>query len=185
MSNYRIIIGDNDNKFIELLRIKLIELGHLVLDTYTSGSALLRKARMLNPDIVIVDVNLKGISGFEIGDILEGDGVCPCIVSFKGEALEYKINISRKKVKTYIKKPVNFNELEYILKHSLDEFDEFRKEEKKIEEKKIIYKAKKILINKYKMEENKAYNYIRKKSMDKGISMYKMSLMIIDLLKKK
>lgn len=185
MLNYKIIIGDNDTEFLEILKFRLISLGHLVLDTYTSGAPLLRKARMLNPDIVIVDANLKGISGFEIGEILENDGICPCIVSFKGEALEYKINISRKKVKTYLKKPIDFKELDYILKHALDEFENYKKEEKKNKEKVIINKAKKMLMNNYNIDEEKAYSYIRKKSMDKGLSKYKMSLLIIDLLKNK
>lgn len=183
MSNYKIIIGDNDQEFLHTLKFRLTNLGHMVLDTDTSGTNLIRKIRSQNPDIVIAEAGLKGISGFEIGEILENEGICPCIVSFKGEVSQYKINFSRKKVKSYLKKPVDYTEINYILKHSIDELEKYKKEEKKEKEKKYINKAKKMLMEKYNIKEEEAYKYIRKKSMDKGISMYKVSTLIIDLIK--
>lgn len=184
MPSYKIIIGDSDENFLDSIKFRLLQMGHRVLDVDTSGTSLIRKIRSLDPDIVIAEVTLKGISGFEIADILEGEGTCPCIVSFKGEPSQYKISLSRKKVKTYLKKPVDYNELDFILKHSLDELENALKEEKKEKEKKIINKAKKMLMEKYKVSEEEAYKYIRKKSMDKGTSMVKVSILIIDLIRK-
>lgn len=185
MPSYKIIIGDNDETFLETIKFKLSQMGHIVLDTDTSGSGLLRKIRILNPDIVIAEATLKGISGFEIGDILEGEGACPCIVSFKGEPSQYKINLTRKRVKSYLKKPIDYREVDYILKHSLKELELSIKEEKKIKEKKIIDKAKKMIMDKYSLNEEGAYQYIRKKSMDRGTSMYKLSILLIDVLREK
>ncbi|KMT21761.1 ANTAR domain-containing response regulator [Clostridium cylindrosporum] len=185
MPSYKIIIGDNDESFLETLKFRISQTGHRVLDTDTSGAALLRKIRSLSPDIVIAEATLKGVSGFEIADILEGEGICPCIVSFKGEPSQYKINISRKKVKTYLRKPVDYSEIDYLLKHSIDEFHRALKEEKKAKEKKTVDKAKKMLMEKYNLGEEDAYKYIRKKSMDKGSTMYKISLILIDVLKTK
>ncbi|MEG0005736.1 MAG: ANTAR domain-containing protein [Clostridium sp.] len=183
MESYKIIIGDNDIDFLEGLKFKLSGLSHQVIGWDTSGPSILRKIRSLNPDIVIVEANMKGISGFEIGEILEGEGICPCIISFKGEASQYRIALSLKKVKTYLKKPIDYNELDYILSQSVKDFEYILKEEKKRKEKKVIDKAKKMLMDKYSIDEEKAYTYIRKKSMDKKTTMYKISLLLIDLLK--
>ncbi|MEF9952700.1 MAG: ANTAR domain-containing protein [Clostridium sp.] len=183
MPSYKIIIGDHDCEFLEGLKFRLSGLSHNVLDTDTSGPSLLRKIRSLNPDIVIVEANMKGMTGFEIADILEGEGICPCIISFKGEASQYRIALSSKKTKAYLKKPIDYNELDYILNQSIRDFDFMIKEEKKKKEKKIIDKAKKMLMDKYSIDEEKAYTYIRKKSMEKKTTMYKISLLLIDILK--
>lgn len=185
MTSYKIIIGDNDIDFLNVLKNRLITMGHSVLDVDTSGTSLLRKVRGLSPDIIIAEANLKGISGFEIAEIIEGENLCPCIVSFKGEPLEYKINISRKKVKTYLKKPVDYKELEYILKHSIEELESCKKEEELIKGKRVINRAKRMLMVEYSLDEEKAYKYIKKKSMDKRLSMYKVALSIIDIIKNK
>lgn len=185
MESYKIIIGDNDEKFLDVIRSKLLQIGHTVLDIDTSGTGLLRKIRGLSPDIVIADANLKGLTGFEIAEVIEGENLCPCIISLKGDAFQYKLNFSRKKVKTYLKKPVDYNEINYILKHSLNEFNHSLKEDKKAKEKQIINKAKTLLMDKYKISEDEAYKYIRKKSMEKGINMYKLSLMLMDIIKKR
>ncbi|MEG0371402.1 MAG: ANTAR domain-containing protein [Clostridium sp.] len=183
-SNYKIIIGDNDGDFLETIKYRLSQIGHTVLDTDTSGVGLIRKIRSLNPDIVIAEGNLKGMTGFEIGEILEGEGICPCIVSFKGEPSEYKTNLSRKRIKAYLKKPIDYNEIDYILKYSISEFEMIIKEDKKAKEKKIVDKGKKLLMDKYLLSEEDAYKYIRKKSMDKGITMYKMAQALIEVIKK-
>lgn len=185
MVSYKIIIGDNDERFLDVIKSKLLQMGHVVLDVDTSGTGLLRKIRSLSPDIVIADVNLKGLTGFEIAEIIEGENICPCIISLKGDAFQYKLNFSRKKVKTYLKKPVDYNEINHIIKHALNEFSHSLKDDKKSKEKQIVNEAKTLLMNKYKISEDEAYKYIRKKSMEKGINMYKLSLMLIDIIKKR
>lgn len=184
MQQLRIILGDSDDAFISTARQLLIELGHIVIDADDSGTMLLRKIRTLNPDVVIVDVNMKGISGFEISSIVEGEGICPCIVTFKNSPFEYSIKLEQKLVYAYIQKPVNITTLSYTVDNAYFNFKKMMGFQKSLNERKTIEKAKGLLMEKYKMNESKAYEYMRKKSMEKSTSMYKISRAIIEIIKK-
>ena len=185
MQQLRIILGDSDEAFISTARQLLIELGHNVIDTDKSGTLLLRKIRTLNPDVVIVDVNMKGISGFEISSIVEGEGICPCIVTFKSSPFEYSIKLEQKLVYAYIQKPVNISALSYTIDNAYFNFKKIIGFQKSLSERKTIEKAKGLLMEKYNMNESKAYEYLRKKSMEKSTSLYKISRAIIEIIEKK
>lgn len=185
MSKKKIIIGDNDKGFLSSTASLLSQMGYNVIDTDVSGAGLLRKIRMLNPDVAIVDVTLKGISGFEISDIVEGEGLCPCVITFKNNPSEYILKLQQKRVFAYVQKPISSVSLEYAIENAYSNFKKFIEVELKQKERKMIDKAKGYLIRKYGITEDKAYEYIRKKSMDKCISMYKVSLAIIDIIDEK
>lgn len=185
MPRLRIILGDNDNSFLLSAASMLVQMGHDVIDTDTSGSGLLRKIRTLNPDVVIVDVALRGMSGFEISDIVEGEGICPCIVSFRGNHSEYMLKLQQKIIFAYIQKPVNSITLSYAVENAYFNFKKFIDIDKKSKERQLIDKAKRLLIKKYGLSEDKAYEYIRKKSMDKCVSMHKIANAIIEAIESK
>jgi two-component system, response regulator PdtaR len=185
MSRLRIILGDNDSSFLLSATNMLVQMGHDVIDSDTSGSGLLRKIRTLNPDVVIVDVLLKGMSGFEISDIVEGEGICPCIISFKGNHSEYMIKLQQKIIYAYIQKPVSPVALSYAVENAYFNFKKFIDIDKKLKERQIIDKAKRLLIKQYGLTEDRAYEYIRKKSMDKCVSMYRISNAMIETVENK
>lgn len=185
MLRLRIILGDNDESFILSTSSLLKSLGYNVIDTDTSGTSLIRKIRTLKPDAVLVDVNIKGISGFEISNIVEGEGICPCIITLKTNPSEYAVKLQQKLIYAYLQKPLNVSNVEYVIDNAYVNFKKILELNSKIHERKIIEKAKGLLMSKYNMSEEKAYEYIRKKSMDKSTSMYKISLAIIDIINKK
>ncbi|TDT50478.1 ANTAR domain-containing response regulator [Fonticella tunisiensis] len=184
MLNLRIVLGDNDEDFILNTSSILNQLGYSVVAADTSGTALLRKIRALNPDIVIADVNLRGISGFEISDIVEGEEICPCVITFKNSPSEYSLKLQEKLVYAYLQKPLSYGSIEYVIDNAYINFKRLMEYKTKLKERKAIEKAKGILMKKYKLSEEKAYEYMRKKSMDRGISLYKVSLAIIDIIEK-
>lgn len=163
MLRLKIIIGDNDENFISSTSILLKNLGYNVIDTDTSGTALIRKIRTLKPDIVLVDVNIKGISGFEISNIVEGEGICPCIIMLKSNPSEYAVKLEQKMIYAYLQKPLNVSNVEYVIDNAYITFKKITELNSKINERKIIEKAKRLLMEKYNLSEEKAYEYIRKK----------------------
>lgn len=89
MDRFKIAVGDNDEEVLKSIQIMLVQLGFNVVALETSGSSLLRKIRSVNPDVAIVDVNLRGMSAFEISEVVEKEGICPCIITTKGSIEEY------------------------------------------------------------------------------------------------
>lgn len=185
MQNLKILIGDNDNFFLENLSVALNQMGYYVVGTDTSGTNLLRKIRNINPDVVIADVGLKGMGGFEISDIVEGEGICPCIISFKSNPSEYALKLEKKLVYSYIQKPFNTNTATYVIDNAYYSFKRLMDMEKRLQERKLVDKAKGLLMKRFGFTEDRAYEYLKKKSMDKGMPMAKIAKSVVEIIEKK
>lgn len=182
MDRLKIAVGDNDEEILKSIQIMLIQMGFNVVATEKSGSSLLRKIRSINPDVALIDVNLKGLSAFEISEVVEKQGICPCIITIKGSVDEYFDKLKDKLVFAYIQKPFNQTSLRYAIESAYFNYKNLMDMDRKLKERKLIDKAKGLIMNKYNLTEDKAYDYIRKKSMDKGVSMAKIAQVIIDII---
>lgn len=185
MNGIKIIVGDSDEKLLSSLVGQLTQGGYDVLGYDASGTGLIRKIRLYKPDVVIADVNLKGMGGFEIADVVEREGICPCVIMFKNNPAEYSLKLQEKAIYSYIQKPVNPFILDYVIENAFYNFKRINELELKLKERKVVEKAKGLLMKKYGIKENEAYDYIRRNSMDKCASMYNISLKIIKALEGK
>lgn len=185
MDRLKVAVGDNDEEFLKSIQIMLNQLGFMVVAIENSGTTLMRKIRSINPDIVIADANLKGMNAFEIANVVEKEGICPCIVTIKGSIEQYYEKLKNKIVFAYIQKPINAINLKYAIESSYFNFKNIMEIDKKLKERKIIEKAKGLVMKKYNVSEEKAYEYMRKKSMDKGVSLYRIAQAIIDIIENK
>lgn len=185
MQGLRLVLGDNDKNFIESMSKILRQKGYNVLSSETSGTALLRSIRRINPDVVIADAELKGMNGFDIAQIVENEWICPCVVLIKGSSSAYFSKLKEKLVYAYLQKPIDVQSVEYVIDNAYFNFKKILELDKKLKERKTVEKAKGLLIERYNISEDKAFEYIRKKSMDNCISLYITSLKIIEAIKKK
>lgn len=61
-----ILIAENDPNTISDLKTILGKLGHNIVAVASSGEEAIKGARDLNPDLILIDINLKGeMSGLE------------------------------------------------------------------------------------------------------------------------
>ncbi len=67
----RILVADEDPLFRALLRIDLRKMHSLYVREACDGISALQKARLFNPDLVIVDAQLNLISGAQFIDALD------------------------------------------------------------------------------------------------------------------
>lgn len=71
MSEKKVLIVDDDKEFLEELKEMLIATGYDVTSVSDSVSAV-KAARMIKPDIILLDLRMKAMSGFEVADRLKG-----------------------------------------------------------------------------------------------------------------
>ena len=71
MSKGNVLVVDDSLESLRLLRTVLVEAGYDVRPT-PSGAMALRAARALPPDLVLLDVNMPEMSGFEVCRTLKG-----------------------------------------------------------------------------------------------------------------
>jgi two-component system alkaline phosphatase synthesis response regulator PhoP len=72
MAHEKIMIVDDEEDIQELVRYNLERNGHEV-SCVSSGEEALDEIRVFRPDLVILDLMLPGIDGFEVCKILKGD----------------------------------------------------------------------------------------------------------------
>lgn len=72
MANKKILAVEDDTFLLSLLSGKLAESGYSVV-TATTGTDGLAKAKLEHPDIILLDVMLPDISGFEVLEKLKTD----------------------------------------------------------------------------------------------------------------
>ena len=108
-----ILIIDDDKSILRLLEFTLQRAGHTVT-TYSDGEEGLQQAETKKPDLIVVDVMMPKMNGFEVCNIIKNDltmkGTYIIMLTAKGQELD------KQKAKTvgadfYITKPFNIHEI--------------------------------------------------------------------------
>lgn len=186
MDNYKIVVADSDRKSREMICALLTSRGYQVYQAKDSGETL-RLSRSLFPDLVIMDVGITGINAFSTAGIIEEDRVSNVVfITSKIDSVFYD-QLRKMNIFAYITKPVNPEQLYQTLEFSINNIIKLNNLQLRIEDletelknRKLIERAKGILIKKLGISEDESYRHLRKKSMDLCIPIYKLAEKIID-----
>jgi CheY-like chemotaxis protein len=116
--NATILIVDDEEAIRSLLRQELTEAGYLVEEA-TNGKEALERVRTTRPDLIILDIMMPEINGFDVAAILKNDPQTmdiPIIVLsiIQDKSRGYRIGVDR-----YLTKPIDtsllFSEVGYLL----------------------------------------------------------------------
>ena len=180
MPKATIIIADGKANSRRALKELLTRSGYLILAEAHNAPDLLRKARTMFPDMVIMDSGLEGGGIQEIADIITGDELSNVLVLMEGSQWRQLDNIP------HITKPYSEETLLSVIDVCLlyqNRFNSMKQEVDKLREslttRKGIEKAKGILMKKLGIEEAEAYRSMQKESMNRGISMKDLARAII------
>jgi DNA-binding NarL/FixJ family response regulator len=80
MVSVTVLIVDDHGSFRNAARKLLEHHGYRVVGEARDGEAALEAVRELQPDVVLLDVQMPGIDGFEVAARLTGSGDAPAIV---------------------------------------------------------------------------------------------------------
>ena len=170
MSLRVVVVEDETLTRIDLIEI-LKENGYDVVGEATDGIEAVEICKKLQPDIVLLDIKIPYISGLKVANILKEDGFKGCVIILTA------YNIAE-----YIDESIFLERLKLIYKN-YKLYDDLKKEveetKKKLEERKVIERAKGIVMAKYTLSEEEAYKKMRDLSMQKRISMFKLAEIII------
>lgn len=157
-----------------------------------SGNEVLRKVNQVLPDIVITDYALEDMTGYDLAVKIEELKICPTIIlanSFQSDNID---ELKKGSLDIFcITKPINKQVLIHTTELAVRLSHKFRDMEQKvvnlqyqIEERKNVDRARGILMKKFNMDEEAAYNNLRKKAMDSGRTINDIAKTIIQLFEK-
>jgi len=191
MSQWRIVLADSSDLSRQFIKNVLLANGHLVYEARDGGSAI-RLCRALAPDLVIADLNLANINGYEVGRIINEDDIAPVILMTSTLQRDFLEEIRKYSVFSYLLKPVDRGVLLSTVEFVIENYKKFRsmKEEiqklkHELEARKKIEKAKGYIMKTKGLSEEEAYKIMRKMSMDLSIPMEIIAEMILQDIKNK
>jgi response regulator NasT len=186
MEQTRIIIADDESVIRMDLKEMLTDLGYQVIVEATNGRQVVEYARDLKPDLVIMDIKMPELNGIAAAKTLTEERLAPVLLltAFSERGL---INSAKEAgVANYIVKPFRQDELLPAIEVSLSRYREFRKLENEVgdlretlEARKVIERAKGVLMDQYNLKEADAFRRIQKLSVDIRKSMREIAEAIL------
>ena len=100
-----LLIVDDHPSFRATARLLLEGEGFTVVGEAETGTAALRAAAELHPDVVLLDVNLPDLDGFAVAERLTGNGASPAVVLCSSrEAADFGDRVERSGARGFVAK---------------------------------------------------------------------------------
>lgn len=186
MERTRVIIADDESLIRMDLREMLTNLGYLVVGEAGDGRSAVNLARELRPDIVVMDVKMPDMDGIEAARILTEERLAPVLLLSAYSQQELVQRARQAGVAGYLVKPFRESDLTPAIEVVLARFSEFRSMEREVanlqdalETRKMVDRAKGILMDTQGLNENDAFRRIQKMSMNNRKSMRSVAEAII------
>lgn len=166
----------------------LIEANYEVVGTALDGFDVIEVCRKLKPDLVLMDIKMPLLNGLKASKFIIEEDLAGCVVLVSAYSNKDFIDEAKEVgVMGYLIKPISERELLPALEVALSKNQEIKNMKEniismqgKLEDRKLIEKAKGLLMVGENISEEEAYNEIRKLSMDKRMSMANISRLIIE-----
>ena len=182
----RIIIADDESIIRMDLREMLTHLGYDVIAEAADGRTAVDLARKLRPDLVVLDIKMPDMDGIEASERLSQGRVAPVVLltAFSEQTLIDRAKGAR--VAGYLVKPFRESELMPVIELALARFRDFETLEREVEHlkdaletRKLIERAKGVLMEAHGLKEAEAFSRMRRTSMDNRKSMREVAEAIL------
>jgi response regulator NasT len=191
MFGTRVVIADADAENHQKLKEILTHAGYMVAGIVEDGRSALKVIFQTEPDVVIMDARLPGSEGLEIARIIEEHRAAPVILLTEAHEQEFMEEAATTRIFGYLVKPVDDKQLFMAIEIAVASFkkitkleEENKKLKKTLEERKLVERAKGLLMEIKSMSERDAYKYMQRKSMDSCLPIARVARHIINSFKK-
>jgi two-component system, response regulator PdtaR len=174
MAATRILVVDDD----ALIRVNLVEMltrmGYEVVGEADDAAGAVQQARDLKPDLVIMDIRMPGEEdGISAAATLTAEDIAPTLLISAYSQPDYVARANEAGVVGYLVKPVTEDHLRPAIEVVLARFHEFQAIateahdlREQLETRKLVERAKGVLMSQFNLTENEAFRRIQKASMD-------------------
>jgi AmiR/NasT family two-component response regulator len=186
MAQTRVVIADDDPIIRMDLREMLDGLNYVVAGEAADGKSAVNLARELKPELVIMDIRMPEMDGIEAARTLTQENIAPVLLLTAYSEPELVQRATQAGVIGYLVKPFREAQLGPAIEVTLGRFREFQTLQKELgdtrealEARKLIDRAKGMLMDRYGLNEAEAFRRIQKRSMDNRKSMKEVAEAIL------
>ena len=174
----RVVIAEDE----AIIRLDLKEIleaeGYAVIGETGRGDEAIDLARMLEPDLVILDIKMPGMNGIDVAKVISDEGLAAVILLTAFSQQDLIQEATNAGVLAYLVKPFQRSDLVPSIELALGRFKEISdlKQEtlmlrENLKTRKLVDRAKGLLIDSYGLKESDAYRYLQKKAMEDRTTM--------------
>jgi AmiR/NasT family two-component response regulator len=186
-SSLRVLIADDEPIIRMDLKQMLESLGHRVVAEASDGALALQQGRELKPDVAILDIKMPGeIDGIEAARALLADRIAPAVLLTAHSEPDLIARAKEAGVFAYLVKPFKETDLDPAMEIAISRYGEFLAVSAEVDDlretletRKLIERAKGILMDKHAMKEQDAFRRIQVQSMNTRKSMREIAQAII------
>lgn len=185
----RVVVAEDDS----LIRMDLIEMlrdeGYDVVGEAPNGQVAVDLAESLQPDLVIMDVKMPVRDGIDAASEIARKRIAPVVMLTAFSQREFVERARDAGAMAYIVKPFTQADLVPAIELALSRYRELKVLEAEIadlsgrfEARKLIDRAKGLLMDKREMTEPEAFRWIQQNAMDKRVTMKAVAEIVVETL---
>ncbi|SEL28121.1 response regulator receiver and ANTAR domain protein [Nonomuraea pusilla] len=174
-----------------LIRLDLKEMlqedGYVVVGEAGDGEQAIRLAAELKPDLVILDVKMPVLDGISAAERIVADRIAPCLILTAFSQRELVERARDAGAMAYLVKPFTKADLVPAIEMAVSRHEEMvalaaevSNLSDRLETRKLVERAKGLLMAQHGWTEPQAFRWIQKASMDRRLSMREVAQIVID-----
>lgn len=186
MAQTRLVIADDESLIRMNLKETLVGMGYLVIGEAGDGVSVINLARELRPDLVLMDIKMPKLDGIQAAKVLTEEKIAPVLLLTAYSDRELVDRAKEAGVVNYIVKPFRENELLPAIEIAMARYQEFltmgheiHDLKETLETRKLVERAKGILMDSQGLKETEAFRKIQQLSMNTRKSMREIAQAIL------
>ena len=186
MKPLKIVIADDESVIRMDLKEILQEAGHEVVGETANGRRAVAIVRETSPDLVIMDIKMPDMDGVEAARLIAADHLVPVLLLTAFDDAELIERAKDAGVLAYLVKPVEEKNLFPAMEIALSRWQEMQSLEEELfamrdslETRKLLDRAKGILMQAHNISEAEAYRRMQRYSMEKRLSLKEVAAAVV------
>ncbi len=182
----RILVADDEPDMREYFSKLLPRLGHKVVGAARDGRELVELCRALKPDLVITDIKMPDMDGIDAANRINQDDPVPVILVSAFSEPELLERAEADHILGYLVKPIKQADLPPTINLAMRRFEQFQELRQEaadlrqaLEDRKVIERAKGILMKRTRLDENDAFRRLQKLASERNQKLVQIAHMIV------
>jgi AmiR/NasT family two-component response regulator len=177
-TEFRIAVADDERDTREFLAEVLVRSGHQVVGTCANGDELLKTIRERDPELVITDIRMPQVDGIDVAVIANRERCLPFLLVSAYHDRETLKRAAAGHIVGYLIKPISEAEIKTAVTMAMVRFEQFQallkdaaELRQALEERKIVERAKGVVMKRLRIEEDEAFRKMRKTASQHNVKL--------------